>query len=546
MLKKEPESGPESLQTSLQTLQDQLHHTPFSDIEAAWKRVIPDPRDLLQVRRVCFIDRYFLLTKVLHRLDLLEYEWFYNRCREVEADPDGYLDVWSRGHGKSSIITIGGAIQEVLRNPEVTIGIFSHTGAIAKAFLATIKREFEHNTDLRLLFPDVLYDRPAEQSPSWSLDAGIIVKRRGNPKEATIEASGLVDGQPISKHFALMIFDDVVTEKSVATEDQIAKTNEAWSLADNLGARNARKWTCGTRYHYADTYSLMAEKGAVKVRKWPATKDGTLTGEPWLLTPEEWAAKKRDQLESTVACQLLCDPQAGNQRMFDCADIVYYEVRPETLSAYLLVDPAHSLKKESDDTAMVVIGIDAAGNKYLLDGIAHHIDLAGKWKWLRDLRAKWSIARGVQSVKVGYERYGAQSDLQYFEEKMRTEGGAFEIEELAWPRSGLGSKRDRVQRLSPDFKQHRFYIPYPTKSDRLTSLQIRANRNGTSDLIAWRIVRRNEDNKVYDLSQRFMMQVNDFPFCQKKDIIDAVSRIYDMEIRTPILYQDSELEPAQI
>jgi len=476
----------------------------------------------------------------------LRHPWFYERCREVEADPDGYLDIWARGHGKTSIITVGGSIQEVLRNAELTIGLFSHTSAIAKSFLAVIKREFEYNTDLRLLFPDILYERPQEQSPSWSLDAGIIVKRQGNPKEATIEAHGLVDGQPISKHYALMIFDDVVTERSVGTEDQIAKTNESWSLADNLGARNARKWAAGTRYHFADTYSLMAERGAVKVRKYPATEDGTLTGKPVLLSPEEWEAKKRDQLESTVACQLLCDPQAGNQRMFEPSDLGYFEIRPQTLNCYLLVDPAHSLKKDSDDTAMVVIGVDAAGNKYLLDGIAHKIELQGKWKWLRDLYEKWKGERGVQGVSVGYERYGAQSDLQYFEERMRTERVSFQIEELAWPRSGSGSKRDRVQRLSPDFKAHRFFIPYPTKSDKLTSLQRQATQDGDGDLIARRIIRRDENNELYDLSSKLMLQVIDFPFCQKKDIIDAVSRIYDMEIRTPVYYLSDEVEPAEV
>ena len=329
--------------------------------------------------------------------------------------------MWARGHGKSSIITVGGAIQEVLRDPEVTIGIFSHTSAIAKSFLATIKREFEFNTELRGLFPHIFYDRPAEQSPSWSLDHGIIVKRQGNPREATISASGLVDGQPISMHYGLMIFDDVVVEKSVGTEEQIAKTNEAWSLADNLGSRNARKWACGTRYHWKDTYSLMAERGAVKVRKWPATKDGTLTGEPWLLTAEEWANKKRDQLEGTVACQLLCDPQAGSQRMFNPADLPFYELRPWMLTVYLLCDPASSMKKDSDDTAMVCIGVDHAWNKYLLDGVAHKMELQDKWMWLRDLRAKWRAAPGVQGVFVGYEKYGAQSDLQYFHERMMQE-----------------------------------------------------------------------------------------------------------------------------
>jgi hypothetical protein len=539
-----PMNAPESSSpSSSPRLPHWLRQTPYSEIEAAWREAIPDPSDLSQVRRVCWCDRYFLLTKILHRHDMW-HPFFYERCREVEAEPDGYLDIWARGHGKTSIITVGGSIQEILKDQELTVGIFSHTSAIAKSFLAVIKREFEYNTDLRLLFPDIFYERPQEQSPSWSLDAGIIVKRKGNPKEATIEAHGLVDGQPISKHYQLMIFDDVVTERSVGTEDQIQKTNESWSLADNLGSRNARKWAAGTRYHYADTYSLMAERGAVKVRKYPATDDGTLNGKPVLLTPEEWEAKKRDQLESTVACQLLCDPQAGNQRMFKISDVGYFEIRPLTLNVYIMVDPAHSLKKESDDTAIAVIGVDHAGNKFLLDGIAHKVELQGKWKWLRDLYEKWKVERGVQSVSVGYERYGAQSDLQYFEERMRTERVSFEIEELAWPRSGGGSKRDRVQRLTPDFKAHRFFIPYPTRSNKLTSRQRQAMQEGDKDLISWRIVRRDENNEVYDLSATFMLQVNDFPFCQKKDLIDAVSRIYDMEVCTPSYYLNDEVEPA--
>src|SRR5262249_45762129 len=138
-------------------------------------------------------------------------------------------------------ISFAGVIQEIIRDPEITIGIFSHTSSVARAFLSQIKRELESNRDLQQLFPEVFYADPARDSTSWSVDNGLIVKRKSNPKEATCEAHGLVDGMPTSKHFRLMLFDDVVTERSVGTEDQIQKTSEAFSLADNLGSREARR-----------------------------------------------------------------------------------------------------------------------------------------------------------------------------------------------------------------------------------------------------------------------------------------------------------------
>jgi hypothetical protein len=166
------------------------------------------------MREACLAPPYglwVLLCYGLGRKDAYN-QWVFERCLEVQAEPDGYLDLWAREHWKSSIITFAKTIQDILRNPEQTFGIFSHTRPIAKAFLRQIKQEFERNERLKRWFPDILYTDPHKDSPKWSEDEGIVVKRKGNPKEATVEAWGVVDGQPTSKHFGVMIFDDVVVQ----------------------------------------------------------------------------------------------------------------------------------------------------------------------------------------------------------------------------------------------------------------------------------------------------------------------------------------------
>jgi hypothetical protein len=494
------------------------------------------------MRQLCLGDRFYLLVKVLKRYDMW-HPWVYERCREVEIDPDGYIDIWGREHMKSSIVTSGGVIQEVLKDREITVGIFSHTKPIAKAFLAQIKREFEGNETLKALFPDVLYENPQRDSPSWSLDAGITVKRNSNPKEATIEAHGLVDGQPTSKHFKLIDYDDVVVPESVSTPDQIKKTTAAWELSDNLGSQGGRKWHVGTRYHFADTYSEIIKRGAAVLRHRPATHDGTMVGSPVLFTKADWDRKVRDQGEATIACQMLGNPLAGHQRMFNVDDLQVYEVRPLTLMAYLMVDPARSVKKDSANTAMVVLGVDAAGNKYLLDGVDHKMDLMERWRWMRDLWDKWSNSPGIVGCHVGYERFGAISDLDYFHERQRIEGNRFDIVELEWPREGEGSKIDRVQRLGPDIRGHRFYLPYPTDEDRLTKTQRNMIASGYEYRLARIIKRKDENNELYDVGDRFRLQISYFPFGGLKDLVDAASRIYDMDPLTPEHVDQTSLEP---
>ncbi len=508
-----------------------------------WETIDEGGKNLAGIRALCLVDRYYLLVKVCGRVDML-HPWIYARCREVEKNPDGFIDLWAREHYKSTIITFGGIVQAILNDPEITICIFSHVGSIAEDFLKQIKNELEMNVLLQQAFPDILYTNPTKQAQQWSTEGGITVKRKGNPKEATLESSGLVDGQPTSKHFKLRVYDDVVTDKSVNTPEQIQKTTNAYSLSQSLGMVGGSEWMIGTRYSYADTYEWVLTRKALKARIYPATDNGQIDGKLVLFTEDHWKKLKQRSTDSDLACQYMQNPLAGKQRMFNVEDLQTYEVRPETLAIYILGDPARSKKPESDETAYMVIGLDYAMNKYLMDGMCHRMDLKERWENLHRLYVRWKAQPGVQIVHVGYETYGAQADLDYFEEQMKLpQFKRFDIALLAWPREGPGSKIDRVQRLVPDCKSKRIYLPYATDPDKLTATQRKFVAQGYSYRVAQPIIRMDENKQAYNLAEKLKMQFHYFPFGGKKDAIDATARIYDMEPRAPTVNEPRYTEP---
>jgi hypothetical protein len=547
--------------TLIEFIVTKLHYLAFDEAMEFYEMTIPclTPTEFALLGAN---DRFFLLTGLLNRVDLI-HPWLYDRCREVEADPDGYLDLWARGHGKSSIITFGGAIQEIIVDPEITIGVFSVTRDISSKFLAQIKNEIEGNEELKATYPDVFWDNPRHEAPSWSLKDGLTVRRKGNPKESTLEAHGLIDAMPTGRHFKLLCFDDIVTERHVSNVEQIKKVTERVELSDNLGVGDGtRNGFIGTRYSFADSYGHLLEHDIVRPRLYPATDDGTLEGNPVLLSPAAWEERKKSQ-RGTINAQMLQNPLAGKEQMFKTQWLKPYWVRPLTLNVYIMGDPSQGRSRSSDRTAIAVVGIDTLGNKYLLDGYCHRMPLSERWKRLKELYSKWTRLPGVQMVSVGWEKYGHQADIEYFQEKQRLEGVAFEIRELNWTgQVGQQSKTARVGRLEPDIRDSHFYFPARCwnphvldpatgkPSDSVTwyvqddddQIHYRhyggrhaQERQALASGERWRIVdpirRVDEDGDIYDLVRVSFEEIKFFPFSPRDDLVDVMSRIYDMDPR---------------
>lgn len=451
-------------------------------------------------------------------------QWLLDRCKEVEIAPNNHLDLWARNHYKSTIITFGKSLQDILASHgddplpewkrEVTIGIFSATRPLAKGFLRQIKQELETNALLKCLFPDVLYEKPHAQAIKWSEDEGIVVKRKSNPKESTVEAWGLIDGMPVGKHFFLMVYDDVVTDTNVTTPEMINKTTEKWELSSNLGTSGGLERYIGTRYHFNDTYQAMLDKQIATPRIYPCTDNGTADGKPVLMTLEELEKKRKLMGEYVFSCQLLLNPTASSLQNFKESWLKYYGGWSKNYigNLYIIVDPANSKKKTSDYTVFFVIAACDDQNYYIVDMVRDRLNLRERTEALFKL-VKAYKHKGL--ICVGYEQYGMQADIEHIREKQDELNYHFTIRELG----GKMAKIDRIGKLVPDFEGSKIYIPR-------------------------QIMRVNYEGRMQNLVDIFIKEEYlTFPTPQHDDMLDALARIKDDELRVTFpLPVDNEVD----
>lgn len=459
------------------------------------------------VRMLARADLYYLLVRVCGRVDMLpcvgregfrDNEFAFERCREVQANPNGYLDLWSREHWKTSILTFGLTLHDILRDPEVTIGIFSHTRPIAKAFLRQIMRELETNRTLHAAFPDILWGENVKASPKWSEDDGIIVKRKSNPNEATVEAWGLVDGQPTSKHFKVLHYDDVVVAGSVTTPDMIAKVMQEMERSYNLGTTPGIKRAAGTRWHFNDAYRTVVDRETFKPREYPGRVGGTEEGESIVWSDETHRKKRAEMGPYTYAAQILLNPKADSAQGFRREWLKHYErIIPEELNWYLLWDAASSKKKGSDFTAGWAVGLGKDGNFYCVPICRDRLNLKERSDRVFEAHRKY------KPLDVRYEKYGLMADVEHLQDRMGKENYHFPITEVG----GQTSKADRIKRLIPLFEAGRVWLP--------RSMHVTDWQKNTVDLV-----------RAF-IEEEYMA----FPAGLHDDMLDALSRIIEPELK---------------
>lgn len=360
-----------------------------------------------------------------------------------------------RGHLKTSFVTIGFTVQQILKNPNVRILIGNGVWDISRSFLSEIKAQLEQS-QLKYLFGDF-------QSARWNADE-IIVKQRTRPlKEPTVATTG-VEAETTGGHYDIIILDDLMGLQNSKTPEQREKVKKFRRSMINLLEPGGLLIEIGTRWHLDDTFSEIFEKEMryynVMVKK--VVENGKLifpkhfakkfddVRKDWTVVDDPTCMDYVDHLKASMpldefSAQYLNQPFSSENQLFKPEMFKYWTQRPEGLYVGMAVDLAISEARSADSTAITVMGMDKDWKLYVLDY------LKGQWRPSEVVKNVFDMHNRWKPHTTGMEVNGFQRTLKLAcEEEMRKRKYYFPIEEI---RTGPErSKAERIKTLEPFYR----------------------------------------------------------------------------------------------
>lgn len=386
-------------------------------------------------RKLVLSDLFFIVYFVL-RIKIANHPFVVNVCRKIEDGPrTKTIDIWGRFHFKSTIITIAETIQYHLRHPDFCTCIFSYKKTAAEKFVNSIRRAYESDF-LKSCFPDILYDNPSADSPTWSNDYGITLKRSSDSRpQKTIQSSGLVEGMLQGDHFERRIYDDIETDDIKNNPFQLQKCYEKFEMSQNLctGTEADCYRLVGTFYSHAGPLVKLMELKDIKdelvhsTRIIPVTDNGQEDGTPVFVTQE-----RLDELKTSpfFYSQQLCNPTPQHDLQLDSSLLkkVTEKDLPKKLFKFMLIDSAgdrYTNKGKTDAWGIHVVGVEpvvdnlGSSNLYILDSF---VDKMGESEAINLLSAMY--LRNGMIDQVGYEKLGniTPAWLYHFQNILQTRG----------------------------------------------------------------------------------------------------------------------------
>lgn len=435
-------------------------------LKEAYNQLSNMPDRAKEVRELAEANLYFFARLVnpgymygsIHK-ELFDWMQEYTLFGRGQVSSNKFL-MLPRAHLKSHLVATWTAWM-VVRHPEITVLYVSATAELAITQLFAIKNILDSDM-FRKYWPEFIHPEVGKRT-KWT-ERSIIIdhpkRKKEGVRDATIKIAGL-DTNTTGWHADVICADDLVVPENAYTEEGRNSVYKKSSQFTSI--RNAGGFTlaCGTRYHPNDIYSLWKEQvtevyegdeyiGTEKVwdiKEYAVEIDGIYLwprrvrndGKAYGFDPSTLARIKAEYIDRTqFYAQYYNDPNDPTSERISRDKFQYYnprhlkkngsrwEYNGNKLNVYAAVDFAYSLNSRADYTAIVVIGIDADKDIYVLDidrfkanktieYFQHLLALHSKWEF-KKLHAEVTAAQSVivEDIKDYVKKSGMKLAIEEF------------------------------------------------------------------------------------------------------------------------------------
>jgi hypothetical protein len=397
-------------------------------------------------------------------------------ARWVQFESKGSTLVAARFFGKSSWTTFADNIRTKLIDPNRTCCIFSETRELSGKHNGRIGQELTTNRALVTIWDDRFHQRQ-ELYEKFS-DYAITIKRTAARLECTFEAQAYTEKLPTGSHYDERRYDDIETERLVATREKLDKNERQFISSQDLSSPTRWAMVVGTYYHPAGLVrrthlemgwklkllpgEILPETGIVEGEVEDPTL-GPLGGRPYFFHPQELRDVLRDKggksnpkARKSYVEQIICDPTLGEPNKLDRNHLIYYDEDPLELAAegslYICVDCSKGI---GDPTWAWVWRLGYDRRQYWVGGFRKRLDPAARRRETALLALQFGALGNLIALRM--EEFGAAEYIEPQTKENEKYGVTVPIQKCGDVTTG---KLDRAfERWFPELANGRIVFP---------------------------------------------------------------------------------------
>lgn len=319
---------------------------------------------------------------------------------------------------KTSAITVGFAIQQIIKNPNIRILITNEKFDQAKKFLDEIKGHFEANEVLREVYGDYV------DKSRWTKEEITVTQRTIRYKEPTI-ALGSLEILKTGMHYDLIIIDDWVSDENIGSKEMMDNTIKKYKLCLALLQPDGKIVVVGTRWHFNDLYNYLEKN---ERHQFNLFVRGAYNEDKTLFFPQKLDEKFLGNWRKSLgpylfSCQYLNNPVDDETAQFKKSWLKFYEVtndgyfKPQDtkdigeihkepkyfqlaqMNISMAIDPSSGVSQ--DYTGVTVTAVDPLNRVFILEAFHKKLMPTALMKMMFDYRLKYrNLAMGMESAAM--------------------------------------------------------------------------------------------------------------------------------------------------